>query len=217
MSKEIKKHCVKWGVNPPFLSHWIVTSVILVSSVIIRVFMALGSAKLASEFSDQSQASSGLLLFPGGICQTTSMNTTHSRWPEATDHIFFFQGSVLFWNIRPPFHWMYLIRRLWILIEYPSENDFHKKSRGTWQRIVTVTQWSNHIKMFLPFHLIHPTEVSLILRLVMSGSQNSNIVFFHNYIKEKKKWQGGKKAKKTKQTKLSSHFSLLLSKRKNIS
>ena len=47
MSKEIKKHCVKWGVNPPFLSRWILTSVILVSSVIIRVFMALGSAKIS--------------------------------------------------------------------------------------------------------------------------------------------------------------------------
>ena len=119
---------------------------------------------------------------------------------------FFFSGFCALLEHRPPFHWMYLIRRLWILIEYPSENDFHKKWRGTWQRTVTVTQWSSHIKMFLPFHLVHPTGVSLILRLVMSGSQNSNIIFFHNYIEEKKKWQGGKKAKKTKQPKLSSHF-----------
>ena len=127
------------------------------------------------------------------------MNTRDSRWPEATDYIFF-QGSVPYWNTKPPFHWMYLIRRLWILIEYPSENDFHKKSRGTWHRIVTVTQWSKHIKMFLPCHLVHPTEVSLILMLVMSGSQNSNIVFFHNYIKEKKKWQGEKSKKQTNKT-----------------
>ena len=49
--------------------------------------------------------------------------------------------------------------------------------------------------MFLSFHLVHPTEVSLILRLVMSGSQNSNIIFFHNYIKGKKKWQGEKEQK----------------------
>ena len=217
MSKEIKKHCVKWGVNPPFLSRWILTSVILVSSVIIRVFMALGSAKISqwilrSESSKFWSSTFSRRNLPNYIYEYHTFKMTGSYRPH-----FFFQGFVLFWNIRPPFHWMYLIRRLWILIEYPSENDFHKKWRGTWQRTVTVTQWSSHIKMFLPFHLVHPTGVSLILRLVMSGSQNSNIVFFHNYIEEKKKWQGGKKAKKTKQTKLSSHFSLLLSKRKNIS
>ena len=199
----------------PF-SYWIVTSVILTSSVIIRVFMALGSAKISqgllrSESSKFWSSTFSRRNLPNYIYEYQGFKITRGCRLHC---FFFFQVSVPYWNIRPPFHWMYLIRRLWILIEYPSENDFHKKSRGTRHRIVSDSVIQSHQDVSVlssgPSHwgIFDPQACHVRI----TKQQHHILSQLHQREKEV---AGGQRAKK--QTKLSSHFSLLFSQSKNIS
>lgn len=99
-----------------------------------RVFMALGSAKISQRILRSQSNKYWFSTFakrnmPDYIHEYQRFEMTRGYSPHD-----FFQGYVLYWNIRPPFHWMCLIRRLWIVMEYPSESGFNKKSKGTWSQ-----------------------------------------------------------------------------------